>query len=98
MAWRMESLLFSRDLKGPVRLEVAAEGHGPQLQHRFGHGGGPAIPDRSIRSLIRFLQAPSTTPVARGHPCRRDASERMRPRFRYRELAPASTPVRRWPR
>jgi hypothetical protein len=36
--------MFSRDMKGPVRLEVAAEVRGPHLQHRFGHGWGPTHP------------------------------------------------------
>lgn len=44
VAWRIEALMCWRHMKGPVWLEVAAEVHGSQLQHRFGHGGGPTHP------------------------------------------------------
>jgi len=40
------------------------------------------IPERSRRSLMRFLQAPSTGPLAIGHPLARYSSYRMRVRFR----------------
>lgn len=40
----MESFIFARNMKGPVRFEVAAEIHSPQLQHRFGHRWSPAHP------------------------------------------------------
>jgi hypothetical protein len=39
------------------------------------------IPERSMRSLTRFLQAPSTEPLAMGSPSRRYASYAMRLRF-----------------
>ena len=40
----MEALMDLGDMKGPVSLEIAAEIHGWQLQHHFGHGPGPAHP------------------------------------------------------
>src|SRR2546421_2480280 len=61
----MQAFLVFLDVEGPILIEVAAEVYGPQLDDGLGHRFGPAHARRSMRSLMRFLQAPSTEPLAR---------------------------------
>src|SRR6266511_5271932 len=57
-AWWMSSSMFASDMKIPIRFEVIAEVHRPQLQHRFGHGRGPAHPRPLHPVLDQVLASP----------------------------------------
>ena len=68
---RVDPFLVAVNAKLPVGVPVAASLHGAELDHGLSHVLGPTHPERSMRSLIRFLQAPSTALLPIGSPLRR---------------------------
>ena len=71
----MKALLVFGDVEGPVAIEVPAQVDGSEMDDYLGHLlKFQRIPERSIRSLMRFLHAPSTGPLAMGQPLARYSS------------------------
>ena len=64
----VDTLVFASSVVAPVRAEVSAGDDGAKSQDGFGSGRPQRAPVMSSRSAIRWRQAPSTAPVAIGHP------------------------------
>ena len=70
----MKALLVFCHVEAPVAIEVPAQVMALRWTITSAISSVQRIPERSIRSFMRFLHAPSTGPLAMGQPLARYSS------------------------